>query len=406
MFVARQPIVDSNEKLFGYELLFRDGLRNLFPNVNPEVASVNVLDDSLLVGLDVLCAGRYAFVNTPHDLLVSGCLQVLPAPITIVEVLESINPDSDVLNACLKLKEAGFRIALDDYVLNDRREPLVPVCDIIKVDIQAVPPDHQDQLVRRLATPARQMVAERVETRDEFVRARARGFSYFQGFFFRKPEIISTPNIGNDEAYQLQLLEAGSRQPLDFREIEDLLKHEASLCYRLLRFLNSAMFGLTVEVRSIRQALTILGEQHIRRWLWLVAAANLGRSRAGDLLSWCLTRARFCELLAPQISHENYDLFLFGLLSAMEPILGRPMAQVLDRLPLDKEFRDALVGKPSRLLPIAQLMVAQESGDWGSCTGLANELGLTEVFVASCHAKAMQWADEVSCRALESGEKN
>src|ERR1051326_4861443 len=150
LFVARQPIVDSNQKLFGYELLFRDGLRNFFPNINPEVASVNVLDDSLLLGLDVLCGGRYAFVNAPHDLLVSGCLQILPPPITIVEVLESIHPDPDVLNACMKLKDAGFRIALDDYVLNDPREPLVPVCDIIKVDVQAVPAKHQAGLIRRL----------------------------------------------------------------------------------------------------------------------------------------------------------------------------------------------------------------------------------------------------------------
>ena len=395
-FVARQPIFTAEEKVLGYELLFRDGVEDYFRCTDVEAASRSTLNTSLLMGLDVLCDGRRAFVNCTRDVLLKDYLMLLPSTQAVAEILESITPDPMVVAACRQLKEAGYMIALDDFGENDPRESLTDLADIIKVDLRVTSLDRAAALVKRYGPWRCRMLAEKVETREEFVAARKAGFMYFQGYFFRRPETLIAQEIPANRLNYLRMLQAVSRPELDVREIENVIKSEASLCYRLLRYLNSAAFGFANEIHSVRHALAILGEREVRRWVRLVATLGAGQTKSSELVLSALVRARFCELLSPDVPHGDSDLFLMGLISLMDVILETPMERILESVPLDRESKAVLSGGASRLRPFYQLMLARESGEWETATRLAQELHLEESHVADCYWRAMQWAQEVS----------
>jgi EAL and modified HD-GYP domain-containing signal transduction protein len=388
-YVARQPIFDREEKVFGYELLFRDGLANAFSGDTDE-ASRATLDRSLLMGLDILCDGRRAFVNCTRDTLIKGLVTLLPSTSTVVEILETVPPDPDVIAACRSLKEAGYSIALDDYIANDAREPLVEIADIIKVEMQLTTEEQRTALIKKFGPWRCRMLAEKIETQGDFVRAREQGFVYFQGYFFRRPEMMNTRDMPANRMNYLRMLQEVSRPELDVKGLEKLIKAEASVCYRLLRYLNSAMFGFKNEIHSVRHALSILGERELRRWVRLVAAVGAGQEKTSDLVLSALVRGRFGELLAPRVAHGESDLFLLGLLSLIDAMLEMPMAEVLDRVPLDHETKAVLLGQPSVLRPVFQLMLAHESGEWEAAAQLSESLHLDSEEVAGFYWQAQE----------------
>ncbi len=394
-YVARQPIFDRDEKVFGYELLFRDGLENAFHGDTDE-ASRATLDRSLLMGLDVLCDGRRAFVNCTRDTLIKGLVMLLPSASTVVEVLESVPADPDVVAACRKLKEAGYMIALDDYVADDPREALTEIADIIKVEMQLTTEAQRTVLIKRFGPWRCRMLAEKIETHTEFVRARDQGFVYFQGYFFRRPEMMNTHDMPANRMNYLRMLQEVSRPELELAELEKLIKTEASVCYRLLRYLNSAIFGLQSEIHSVKHALSMLGERDVRRWVRLVAAVGAGQEKTSDLVLSALVRGRFGELLAPRVPHGESDLFLLGLLSLIDAMLEIPMAEVLEKIPLDHATKSVLLGQPSGLRPVFQLMLAHESGEWEAAAELSRSLHVDAEEVAGYYWQAQEWAREVS----------
>jgi c-di-GMP-related signal transduction protein len=398
-FVARQPILTTDEKVFGYELLFRDGIENFFRSPDSDAASRSTLNSSMLLGLDVLCDGRRAFVNCTRDILLKDYVTLLPAGQTVVEILETVPADDLVVAACRRLKEAGYMIALDDFAPGDPREPLTDLADIIKVDLRATTLDDAAAMVKRYGPWRCRLLAEKVETREEFIASKKAGFLYFQGYFFRRPEILTAREIPANRLNYLRMLTAVSQPELDVRHIENLVKGEASLCYRLLRYLNSAAFGFASEIHSVRHALSILGEREVRRWIRLVASLGAGQDKSSDLVLAALVRARFCELLSPKIQHGDSDFFLLGMLSLMDTILEIPMRQVLDNVPIDQECKAVLLGATSRLRPFYQLMLAQESGEWAAVKDLTTQLHLNEVEVSVAYWQAMQWARQVSSGA-------
>lgn len=394
-YVARQPIFDREERVFGYELLFRNGLENCFSG-NLDEASRATLDSSLLMGLDVLCDGRRAFVNCTRDTLLKGLVTLLPSNSTVVEILESVPADPDVVAACHSLKEQGYAIALDDYVSGDSRESLVPLADIIKVEMQLTTEEQRADLVKRFGSSCCRMLAEKIETHGDFVRARDQGFAYFQGYFFRRPEMLGTHDLPANQLNYLRMLEAVSRPEIDLAGLEKLIKAEASVCYRLLRYLNSAAFAFRREIHSVKHAMSLLGERDVRRWVRLVAAVGAGQNKTSDLVLSALVRGRFGELLSPQVSHGESDLFLLGLLSLIDVMLEMPMESVLEKISLDQETKAVLLGKPSLLRPVYQLMLAHESGEWEAAAVLSDGLKLDPEEVASLHWQAQQWAREIS----------
>jgi c-di-GMP-related signal transduction protein len=395
-FVARQPILTREQQVFGYELLFRDGVENFFQAKDSEAAACSTLDSSLLMGLDVLCDGRRAFINCTRDLLLKDCMTLLPSGQAVVEVLETVEPDDLVIAACERLKVAGYLIALDDVVTNDPRQALIPPADILKVDFARTTVDERAALVKGNGPYRCRMLAEKVETREDFFVARDMGFVYFQGYYFRHPEVLKTREIPANRVNYLRLLEAVSQPELDLRDLERLIKSEASILYRLLRYLNSPMFAFATEVHSVRHALTILGEREVRRWIRLVALLSAGLQKGSDLVLCALVRARFCELLSPKVRHADSDLFLVGLVSLMDAILDVPMTQVLEQIPLDQDTKAVLLGGTGRLRPMYKLMLAQEAGDWEAARESANHLRVSESEVAELWWQAMKWARQVS----------
>jgi EAL and modified HD-GYP domain-containing signal transduction protein len=390
-FVARQPIFDRTQKVYGYELLFRDGLENSF-SAEPEFASRSTLDSSLLFGLNTLCDGRLAFVNCTRDTLLKDLITLLPPEQAVVEILETVEPGDRVIAACKRLKAAGYLIALDDFAPNDPRASLCDFADILKIDFRATRIEERAGLMRRFGT-GRKMLAEKLETPQEFRQARDMGFTLFQGYFFRRPEVLMAREVPASKLHYLRLLEMVCRIELDMRELEKTIKQETAICYRLLRYLNSPLFGFSLEITSIRHAMAILGERELRRWIRLVITVSGAEQKCSELVLTALGRARFCELLSPLIKSQS-DLFLMGLLSVMDAILEVQMDVVLAQVPVDKEIKAALLGQVGVLRPIYQLMLAQESAEWAQSSVLAKQLHLTDEQVTEYWWQALQWAQQ------------
>jgi len=392
-FVARQPILDASNKVFGYELLFRNGIEDYF-HADIEAASRSTLDSSLLFGLDTLCDKHRAFVNCTTEVLFRELITLLPPQQTVVEVLESVEPDDRVVAACQRLKEAGYMIAIDDFVANDPRASLADCADILKIDMRATSKEERAALVRRYRAKCR-LLAEKVETQEEFRQARDMGFILFQGYFFRRPELMMAREVPASRVHQLRLMEMVCRRELDMRELERAIKQETSICYRLLRYLNSPLFGFALEIKSLRHAMAILGERELRRWVRLVVTVGMAEQKCSELLLIGLARARFCELLSQRFRSDS-DLFLLGLLSIMDAILEMPMGTILKQIPVDHETKAALSGQASSLRPLYQLMLAQESGEWEHASTLAQQLHLTEAKSSDMWWQSMQWAQKVT----------
>ncbi len=398
--IARQPILTADESVVGYELFFREDREQRRFSSDADSATSAAIDTLNLVGLGVLCDGRLAFINCTHDALLTDYFALLPPDDVVVEIQETVPADEDAIQACRHLKQKGYSIALDNFVPDDRREPLVPYADFIKVDVTRIVPAHGASLVKRYATASCRMLAHKVETRQHFLTAQKAGFTRFQGYFFRHPENFRVREIPANQATYLRLLSAVSKPGVDFAEIEALIKHEPALCYRLLRYLNSPLLGLSAPVVSVRNALTLLGEQESVRWIRMATTLVMGQEKSSDLVLASLVRARFCELIAPRIEHGKADLFLLGMLSLIDAILAVPIGVVVEELCLDAAIKEQLlaakVGKKTPLSPIYDLMLAREVGDWGLVTQLGKQLNLSLSFVAETSNAAMRWAHEVT----------
>jgi len=398
--IARQPILTADESVVGYELFFRESREERRFTSDGESATSATIDTLNLVGLEVLCDGRLAFINCTHHTLLTENFALLPANDVVVEIQETVPADEDVIEACQRLKQGGFSIALDNFVTRDPREALVPYADYIKVDITRVPPMQCATLVAHYGSETCRMLAHKVETRQHFVTAGKNGFTRFQGYFFRRPENLQVRQMSANQATYLRLLSAVSKSEVDLAEVEGLIKHEPALCYRLLRYLNSPILGLSTPVLSVRNALNLLGEKESIKWIRMATTLSMGQNKPSDLVLSSLVRARFCELIAPRVEHGNTDLFLLGMLSLIDAILAVPMGMVVEQLCLDASIKEQLLsvkmGKKTPLSPIYDLMVAREVGDWGLVTSLGKKLNLSLSFVAETSNTAMKWAHEIT----------
>jgi EAL and modified HD-GYP domain-containing signal transduction protein len=380
--------------VYGYELLFRNGVEDFF-NADPESAARSTLDTSLLLGINTLCANRLAFVNCTREVLFKDLITLLPPDQVVAEILETVEPEDRVVAACKRLKSAGYLIALDDFAPNDPRMPLCEFADIIKVDIRATRLEERARMMQRFGSTKCKMLAEKLETPHEFQQARDMGFAYFQGYFFCRPEVVIGREVPASRLHYVRLLEMVSRREIDLRELEKLLKQEASISYRLLRYLNSPLFGFSLEIKSLRHAIAVLGEREIRRWIRLVVTVGAAEQTCSELVVMGLARARFCELLADRMKSEA-DVFLMGLLSMMDAILEVSMDALLEQLPVDHETKAVLLGLESSLRPLYRLMLAQESGEWEEATALSKQLKLRDEEVASSWFQALHWAQEAT----------
>lgn len=393
------PILSKGEKVFGYKLLFRSDLNNYFPQVDGEAASRALIDMSSLIGLNTLSNNLPAFIVTTRDTLMREYLALLPPDKAIAEIPGSVPADTEVVEACKRLKEAGFKIALGNFQVHDPREELAEMADFLKVDIRTSPPSEISLLTWRFRDRGPRLIAEKVETREDFELWKGEGFSYFEGYFFRKPEMMCARSVRSNRIVFLRLLSAISKPDLDWKELEEIVKSDPTLYFRLLRYLNSAIFGLQSEIRTVRQALAILGENEIRRWCWLSGMLEMSNSKPSDLALAALVRGRFAELISANAAPGRTDLFQVGLLSLMDAILEIPMREVLEGLPLDEEARKVLLENDGPLSQLYQLIVAVEAGAWPQIAALSYRLKIRQDFVAQCQWDAMEWAQSIVAAA-------
>jgi c-di-GMP-related signal transduction protein len=396
-YLARQPIFDRDVSVLGYELLFRSSMDNFFKPEDASKPAESFIDNFLHFGLETLTGGRRAFINFTQEDLIREIPTLFPPDRIAVEIVESTLPDPEVISACRRLKQAGYLIALDDYTPDPGREPLLPFADIIKVDFRSTPIQERKGLAHRLAPLGTKLLAEKVETHEDVQAAREAGYSYFQGYFYCKPQLVSTVGLKGFKPNFLHMLQAINRPELNLKEIEGILKQEPALLYRLLRYLNSAYFSMRSEIASIRHAIALLGKDKLRKWASVVVLAHLAQDKPSELIITSLVRARFCELLAVPLGMivRETDLFLLGLLSSMDAILGRNMPEILRELPLSEEVKMALLNEGNRFRRVLLMVLAFESGAWKEVHRSATLLKLDESVIAGAYLQSIDWTARV-----------
>jgi EAL and modified HD-GYP domain-containing signal transduction protein len=399
-FVARQPIFDQELRVHAYELLFRGGEHNAAGPLQGEAATSQVLLNTFTVfGLDALVDGRQAFVNVTRDLLLGEMPRSLPAERVVLEILEDVAVDAALVEAVARLQGLGYRFALDDFVYHPQWQPLIELASIVKLDVLGRSATDIAAQVRLLRRDGLVLLAEKVETEAQYRELRALGFELFQGYFFARPTVLKGNRPPESRLAVLRLLGRLQDPEVEVAEVEQLVAHDLSLSYRLLRYLNSAMFGLPRRVESVRQALVFLGLEELRRWLTLAALSGLN-DRPGDQLRTALLRAKACQHLAEAAGLEAADThFTVGLFSALDMLLELPMEQVVAELPLSEPVCEALLAGTGPYAPTLACALAHERRDWeGTCN-----LGLDPGAIRDAYLSAMAWSNLASSELSGAG---
>jgi c-di-GMP-related signal transduction protein len=391
-YMARQPILDADEQTAGYELLYRAAAESFARISDSDAAARNVLEQILVLGCREISGGNRLFINCSGEVLAREYISVFPPSDVVVEILESVEPTPAVIAACEQLKRIGFTIALDDFVPNEKNLPLLPFADIIKVDFRSTDEQTRAQIVSKYCKKAVPL-AEKVETRAEYKSALAMGFKLFQGYFFCEPVLLVNHHLSPSKLNYLRLMEQTARPEIDFRQVEEIIKADAALCFRMLRYLNSYAFCLRTPITSIRHALTLLGEHQVRRWIAVACVSAAADDSSPAQLSSALMRARLGELLAPKTACQGYELFLLGLFSMMDTILGMPLEQLLTKIKVPPETHDALLGKQNKLRDILDLIVAYDRGNWDRTHSLCAKLHIEQEVLAADYIQSVKWVD-------------
>lgn len=397
-FIARQPIVNGNHQLMAYELLFRHSAHAETAQIDSDVdAGITVIANTLCnMGTEWLLKGKLAFVNMELSMLTSGFSTLLPADKVVIEVVETVEPTPEVIDRISELRQAGYRFALDDFHFRPELEPLLQLANYVKLDVLAHSAAELATMARQLRRYPVKLIAEKVETLEQFRHCRELGFDYFQGYYFARPENMVSKIINPGHATVLQLLDK-VRQGADTRDLEALFKKDVALTFKLLRYINSAGFGLSCEVQSIRHAVSILGMQPLYRWLTLLLVTAGGSPTSPTLSRTAITRGRLCELLGKHILARNDqdNLFIVGVFSLLPAFLEMPMDQVLERVVISDKIADALLDRSGIYGPFLSLVEAVESGDESQLENLATSLMLSPGQVSEAHLQSLAWVEQL-----------
>lgn len=401
VFVARQPIFDRQRQLYGYELLYRsERSRNQFDGTEASAATKQVISSTLLsIGLENILGGKKAFVNFNHRLLSDGMHLSLPRESTVIEILESVEPNADLLALCRGIHNQGYMIALDDFVSSPQFEALTNLAQLIKIDMRATTRIEQQRLLGVYRPRGIAVLAEKVETYEEFEWARSAGYDYFQGYFFARPSVLQSQDVPASKLNCLRLLSELQKPDLDFKCVEDLIRRDVALTYRLLRYVNSALFSRRGEVRSIERALMIVGTEDVRRWVTLATLPMLATDKPGELAKLSIVRARFCERLIQLcgITLQN-EAFLMGMFSLLDALLDRPLDEALGSVNLGPDIMQALLGTApdeNVLSRIYRLTRRYEQGDWDEVERLAQGCGFSGAAAGEVYVEATLWAEQM-----------
>lgn len=385
--LSRQPIVDAECGLFGYELFLRPGEAE---ECDPELATREAVDHWLMLAPEA--QQGCAFIPSTAAALAEGLVTLLPAENTVLEIDPGADADPDFLQTCLALKQKGYRFAIDSPGLISGQDLLLPLADFIRIDFQATDFADRHAAYSMAAGHPVQLLARNIETDIQMRIARSEGCSLFQGYFFSQPVLVSSRPVPQNHLVYLRLLGALHELPADLRKVEKLISGDASLCYRVLRLSNSAMQGHASPITTVREALLMVGEDAIRRMATVAVAGALVGDRSATLVSMALSRAHFCELLAPSVGEPPAQMYLLGMISMLDVLLETPLSRILQTLPISDAMKAALCGDDSGAGRALLLVRSLESCDWQRCQETQRLLGLQEGFIASTYVEALRAA--------------
>ena len=397
-YIGRQPIVDRQQHIVGYELLFRHSAAATAAHVvNDLQAGANVLINTLSnIGADLIMGDKLAFINMSNAMLESDFVELLPADRVVLEIVSDAVATPELLSRCRQLRSEGYRLALDNYNHSADQTPFLDLVNFIKWDSQQLGGEKVSAMLPKVEKHPAKWVAEKVETQKEFQTFKALGFHYFQGYYFARPETLSAKVINPSHTHVLDVLNK-VRNNADIGNIEISFKRDVALSFKLLRYINSVGFGLSCEIQSIRHALTILGYEQLYRWATLLLVTAGEDSTPPVLIKTAITRGRLTELLGKNyLEKQEWDnLFVVGVFSLLDVMLDMPMENVLERLNLSEPISDALSSREGIYGPFLALAEACENATPDEIRTLAESLQLEPEQVNKAHLSALAWVESL-----------
>jgi EAL and modified HD-GYP domain-containing signal transduction protein len=393
-YVARQPILDINQNVIAYELLFRDGKSNSFPNIDPNQATSNILTNNhLTLGVEQVTGDLPAYINFHAETLIRRFPSFLDPKKIVIEVLEDIEISNQLVESVKSLKEKGYTLALDDFDFDPKWDVLFPYIDIIKVDVLAFSILEISKHIRKISNIT--LLAEKVETLAQFEKLKLLGFTLFQGYFFAKPEMLKQRKITTTKQNILDLIGQASKVVLDNDLISEIFSTDPGLTYKLLRFINSPTYGNNQEITSLKHALTYIGELELKKFITLLALSDLSEGKCDEVMRLSLIRAKFCELISQtKLDEVNPPkAFLTGILSMIDGILDHDLEFVLNALPIHTEIKSALRNDSNYLNDYLSLARLIEKGRWQESENISKKIALTPDYCFETYQKALAWAD-------------
>ncbi|HUJ34933.1 MAG TPA: HDOD domain-containing protein [Solirubrobacteraceae bacterium] len=390
VFVARQPIFTRTLDVAGYELLFRDGQASRALVADPEGATASVVLNSFTeIGLERLVGTKPAWVNVSREFVLSGLARTLPPNVVGLEILEDELLDERFVHALIELKRRGYRLALDDFEYTVSAERLLRLVDVVKLDVLAMGRDRMSREVARLRPYGATLLAEKVETHEDHAWCVELGCDLFQGFFFCRPELLHNRGIVATRASMLEVVSDLQDPTVQLGQLERKISRDVALSFRLLRYINSAFFGLRFEISSIGQALALLGVENLRRWATLTVLATVD-GKPPELTVTALVRARFCELAGEQLPGPRPgELFTLGLFSVIDALMDAPIEDVVAQIPFPPDMRYALVHRAGEKGVLLESVTALEAGDFDRAQRLVRGAG-------DLYLQALMWAGDAA----------
>ncbi|MDV7104660.1 HDOD domain-containing protein [Vibrio sp. TH_r3] len=394
-YTARQPIVDRNIEIIGYELLYRNSVRNAFPDIDSDLATRRILIEQFITRQQQILNGKLGFINFDSVSLLKKIPLDFVEPNFIIEVLETCEPNQELLDTLKELKSIGYQIALDDFVPDERWDVFYPFVDIIKFDLQVYSLDKAKVFFEKHRKFGITYIAEKVETYEEFHLAKEAGFDLFQGYFFNKPEIITNNKITSSLNTSIELCKAIADEEMDFKKIEQIISQDAVFSLQLLNFVNSSAH-ISAPINSFRQALAYLGANQIRKFVSYTALLAINPKKPKQLFYMSLQRAKFFELLMTKTSYKTManEAYLCGILSLINGILDCDLDKILASLSLSESIKKALTEREGVLGLLLTLSEALEKADWGEVTIIEKKLGVDLAVIIECEFDAHLWLND------------
>ncbi|HHO67445.1 MAG TPA: HDOD domain-containing protein [Gammaproteobacteria bacterium] len=397
IYIGRQPIFDRQLDVYAYELLFRSGRRNIADVVDgDEATSLVIVNTFMEIGLNNIVGDRLAFINLTRAFVTDRYAVSLPKDRVVLEVLEDIEPDSEVVAGVRNLAAQGYRIALDDFIYNEALKPLVELADIIKIDVMELDAQEIHAHVEQLRRYPVRLLAEKVETRRDFDYCVELGFDYFQGYYFSQPKIIRGQRLPNNRIAILRLLARLQDPDLGPQEVEELISRDVGFSYRILKYVNSAAFALPRKVESIREAVVYVGLQTVRHMAMLLAMSQLD-DKPAEIVNTALVRGRMAELLAIRLGQPQPEsFFTVGLFSILDVLMDNSMEEILTQLPLADHIAAALLEHAGIHGRILDCVLAYERGEWEKIS--CNTLTMKDI--RGCYLEALAWSSQIQRELL------